>query len=61
MKPTLKAPLTKRFKLYHGKLLSTSAFTFKLRRYTKMDMIAVPDFSAGAMVRRCSLTLSNPY
>jgi len=36
MKPTLKAPGTKRLKLEHDKLLSNFAFNFNLRRYTKV-------------------------
>ena len=35
IKPTLKAPGTKRLKLKYYKLLSTSAVKFKLRRYSK--------------------------
>jgi len=34
IKPTLKAPGTKRLKLNHGKPLSSFAFNFNLRRYT---------------------------
>jgi len=33
MKPTLKAPGSKRLKLKYGKPLSSFAFNFKLRRY----------------------------
>ena len=35
MKPTLKAPGTKRLKLKYDNLLSSFAFKFNLRRYTK--------------------------
>jgi len=35
MKPTLKAPATKRLKLRYVELLSTSAFETNLRRYIK--------------------------
>jgi hypothetical protein len=35
MKPNLKPPETKRLKLKCDKLLSTSAFKFKLRRYSR--------------------------
>ena len=35
MKPTLKAPESKRLKLKYGKLLSRFAFKFHLRRYTE--------------------------
>ena len=34
IKPTLKAPGSKRLKLEHGKLLSIFAFNFNLRRYS---------------------------
>jgi hypothetical protein len=37
VKPTLKAPDTKQFKLKHGKLLSNFAFKINLRRYTKVE------------------------
>ena len=36
MKPTLKAPGSKRLKLEHEKLLSNFAFNFNLRRYTEV-------------------------
>jgi len=35
MKPMLKAPGTKRLKLYYDKPLSSVAFKFNLRRYTE--------------------------
>ena len=35
IKPTLKAPGTKRLKLLYDKLLSTSAFNFNFRCYIK--------------------------
>jgi hypothetical protein len=37
IKPTLKAPGTKRLKLEYGELVSSFAFSFKLRRYTMED------------------------
>jgi hypothetical protein len=37
MKPTLKAPGTKRLKLEHDVLLSSFAFNFNLRRYTMVS------------------------
>jgi hypothetical protein len=40
IKPTLKAPATKRLKLKHDKLLSNVAFKFKLRRYTMDELNA---------------------
>jgi len=39
MKPKLKPPGTKRLKLKCDILLSTSAFKFNLRRYTKVKRI----------------------
>jgi (p)ppGpp synthase/HD superfamily hydrolase len=38
IKPTLKAPGTKRFKLEYVELLSSFAFNVKLRRYTKEEV-----------------------
>ena len=38
MKPTLKAPGSKRLKLTHEKLLSYIAFKFNLRRYTLLSI-----------------------
>jgi len=35
IEPTLKAPKTKRFKQKHDELLSTFAFKFNLRRFSK--------------------------
>jgi len=63
MKPMLKAPGTKRLKLKYDILLSSFAFNFNLRRYTKLD-----DFDNACsayekaidMAGRCRLTLSNP-
>ena len=48
IKPKLKAPGTKRVKLNCDVLLSTSAFKFKLRRYTKAAMKYI---EAGAYTR----------
>jgi hypothetical protein len=54
MKPTLRAPGTKRLKLKHCVPLSNFAFKLKLRRYTE----AAEAVAAGlAEVGRCSLTL----
>jgi len=64
IKPTLKAPGTKRLKLRCDVLLSTSAFKFKLRRYTMEDedddMIPPRQHDGDTTVGRCRLTLSNP-
>jgi len=54
MKPTLKAPESKRLKLEHEKTLSNFAFKFNLRRYNVDIPAAVPKY----LVRRCSLTVS---
>ena len=61
IKPTLKAPGSKRLKLEHEKLLSNFAFNFNLRRYTE----GIPDKQIKmlsedvpcAEVGRCRLTL----
>jgi len=47
IKPTLKAPVSKHFKLEHKKLLSKVGFTFNLRRYTlgTLDMVAPSVFT----------------
>jgi hypothetical protein len=42
IKPTLKAPGTIRLKLHYDKLLSTFAFKFYLRRYTKGGRLPMP-------------------
>jgi len=51
IKPTLKAPGTQRLKLEFDDLLSTSAFKFNLRRYTKVTMTMTTRSSAGAYTR----------
>jgi len=57
MKPTLKAPRSKRLKLEHEKLLSNIASKLDSRRYSvevKRGRNILP------LVRRCRLTISNP-
>jgi len=54
MKPTLKPPGTKRSKLRCDKLLSTSAFKFKLRRYS-VEVLCNPECDNGACGRRQAL------
>jgi hypothetical protein len=49
IKPTLKAPGTKRFKLTHDKLLSSFAFNFDLRRY---NMVVHSGGKAGGFKNR---------
>jgi hypothetical protein len=44
VKPTLKAPGPKHLKLQYDRLLSSFAFSFKLRRYT----LALPSSPRGA-------------
>ena len=39
VKPTLKAPGTKRFTVKYEKLLTVSAFKFNLRRYSVVDAV----------------------
>ena len=63
IKPTLKAPGTKRLKLKCDRLLSTLAFKFNLRRYNVealFQLANVYDMMGNYKVRRCRLTLSNP-
>jgi len=38
IKPTLKAPETKRLKLKHDEPLSNDAFNLNLRRYTELNL-----------------------
>jgi hypothetical protein len=63
MKPTLKAPGSKRLNLKQLKLLSCFAFNFNMRRYT-VDRYDHSLFVAGnslvIMVGMCRLTLSKP-
>ena len=42
IKPMLKAPGTERLKLEYDELLSTFAFKFNLRRYTKVIVEVIP-------------------
>jgi hypothetical protein len=76
IKPTLKAPGTKRSKLQYDELLSSFAFNFNLRRYSLVGLegptLSVPPRTLPAntsydflltvcySVGRCRLTLSNP-
>jgi len=68
IKPTLKPPGPKRFKLQCDILLSTSAFKFNMRRYVMVPggaevLVAVAGnvlVPPGTKVGRCRLTLSNP-
>jgi len=57
MKSKLKPPGTERLTLECDRLLSTSAFKFKLCRYTKVMQLR---FATHPKVGRCRLTLSNP-
>jgi hypothetical protein len=62
IKPLLKAPGTKRFKLKTEKLLSNFGFKFSLRRYS--SVLAWPEPAVmkekSFWVGQCRLTLSNP-
>jgi hypothetical protein len=61
IKPTLKAPGIKLFKLKYDKPLPNFAFKFNLRRYAMgVTPLATAATAGNAMVRRCRLTLSNP-
>jgi hypothetical protein len=64
IKPTLKAPGTKRLKLDYDEPLSEFAFKFNLRRYnTVVHVHPSLGLAAGGVpltVGRCKLTLSNP-
>ena len=52
IKPTLKAPGTMRLKLKYGKLLSSFAFRFNLRRYTEGVLrFCCDELQAGAYTR----------
>jgi hypothetical protein len=53
IKPTLKAPGTKRLKLKYYSLPSSFAFKFNLRRYTKVEAHKT---LRDATVGRCTLT-----
>ena len=75
IKPTLKAPGSERSKLKYDEPLSTLAFNFNMRRYTKelsyahaVEASALrtqladlrAQLTAALMVGRCRLTLSDP-
>jgi hypothetical protein len=64
MKPTLKPSAIKRLKLYYIELLSSFAFNFNLRRYSKekkrVEKERKEKEREGNKVRRCRLNLSNP-
>jgi len=50
IKPTLKAPGTKRLKLNYDKLLSNVAFKFNLRRYTRGAVMTGDEGGVKAMI-----------
>jgi len=58
MKPTLKAPATKRLKLQYDVPPSNFGFKFKWCRYTTLEN--PPAVLLRTLVGRCRLTLSNP-
>jgi len=60
IKFTLKAPVTKRYKLKYDGPLSNFAFKFNLRRYTVLRLVKWRWFDRLGMVGRCRLTPSNP-
>ena len=64
IKPTLKAPGSKRLKLEHEKTLSNFAFKLNLRRYSMAPPRALkwyPDRLAGGVLRTSTITNStNP-
>jgi len=63
MKPALKAPGTKRLKLYYDERPSNFAFKSNLRRYAvaALDVAALlKEHRAEVKVGRCRLTLSSP-
>jgi hypothetical protein len=66
IKPKLTAPGSERLKLEYDGPLSSFAFKFNLRRYTKVgDLVAAGQTSLKTaelehVVGRCRLTLSNP-
>jgi len=74
IKPTLKAPGAKRWKLEHEKLLSNFDVNFNVRRYSSVKLKdsvfrrceaalggGVAAFDASLLVGRCRLTISNPH
>ena len=61
IKPKLKPPGTKRLKLKCDVLLSTSAFKFNLRRYTKEFMSKGVGFGRNATNWRGPLFALNVY
>ena len=52
MKPTLKAPLSKRLNLEHDNLLSDFAFSFNLRRYSQVSIRDYVTQTGGKMLGR---------
>jgi len=60
IKPTLKAPGTKRLKLKCDKLLSRFAFNFNLRRCTTAEECDEKHGAVAVKVGQCRLTLSHP-
>jgi len=59
MKTTLKPPGTERLKLKCDKLVSTSAFKFSMRRYTKGGAGAGPAFLKGAAEAGAGVAIPN--
>jgi hypothetical protein len=59
IKATLKAPGTKRLKLKSDELLSSFAFNFNMRRYSKGGPY-LAKMRISFVVGWCRLTLSNP-
>ena len=55
MKPTLKAPGSKRFEIKYDQLLSNFAFKFNLRRYTEYDGVR-PEWSSAVNRQGSCLT-----
>jgi hypothetical protein len=54
IKPMLKPPGTKRWKLKYGKLLSKIAFNFNLRRYTEGPSVEIGASVAAGPGSYCS-------
>ena len=64
IKPTVKAPESRRLKQNFDELLSNGALKFTLRPYTKVVFAPFNEDTVGvydtATVRRCRSILSNP-
>jgi len=61
VKPTVKAPGTKRLQVEYDELLSSLAFKFKWRRYNAAARFGGKlDVFVSNVVRRCKLNRSNP-